>query len=1590
MKRVKRLLFILLLVIPVCIYAAGSLNYKDSEEAAHEFIKKGTYRITNERYILPTPKEVSKFIDKDDYLITKDEKGRSYLFDGTEYWTKNSKDDGHYIVRYNGSVEVANDGEKYSIRDVESVNPDGDIRVIGRGTYNNPWAFTAMYEVTVKTDTRYGYIAVGNSELARKSEYVTKNFSVTFDINAKQGYTYITDDCNGVYKAGKLTIKNVTRNLTCNVVFGTGIYQLTLKDANPEIIFVKIRDNYYTNESAKRIVSKITPPVKAGYKFKGYILKHEDEDIVVVNEDGTLDRKATNYFVEKTELDPIFEIKDPENVTITGVSGEKVYNKESVTLTCGTGTDYDSSTALYYQFGYSNSENDFQNGNIDWMGEYSRTGTYTISKNGYIGTKYYGCKIKARSDAEWTNEVFSSSTIGVTFVHPRIDFDANGGTLSGTATLYAGYGSNKVYTGRNNLIESSIPTASKTGYSFNGWYTDPTDGNEVITANKSLTKNVSKWTTENNQWAVTKLTNSHGVNMLYAHYKAVPLTFSDTSLNDGTYGTAYTSNAFPSASSGTGSYTYSLKSGYPTGAKIDSKNRTISFTNTTPAGTYNVIVHAKDNESGSEKDATMTIVINKILAILTCDNLTYSGSAQTACSCSGGKVGGTYSATATGTYTASCTGDENHTNPASKTWIMNKKALTITAKKQTINYGDTISTKVDQVTVGTMIDGHTLSSITLGASTTEATDAGTIIPSKAVIKNSGGTDVTKNYNINYINGTLVIKKVAATLTCSNKTYNGSAQTGCICDGGKIGGTYSATNAGLYTASCTGDSNHTSPSNKTWKINNKEITITAKKQTIDYGNAISSKTDQVTVETLVGSDKLSSITLSASDTNVTTNGTITPSSAIIKNSSGTDVTKNYSITYKNGKLVINKVAATLKCSNKTYNGSSQTACTCTGGTIGGTPSATAAGSYTASCEGDPNHTNPDDKKWTMNKKTITITAKNQTIDYGKTISNKVEQVTVETLVSSHTLSSITLSASTTEATTAGTITPSKAVIKNSGGTDVTKNYSITYEKGKLIINKARMVFTCLDKDYDGTEQTGCTCIGGTINGINKATDVGVYSVGCTPDSNHSGNASGSWRIKPMSTSITAKRQKIVYGTNIETGPNQVTVSKLASGHKLQNIGLRADTTNNVIIPSAAIISDANGKNVTANYNITYINGPLEVDRIPVKITCNNKTYNGQEQVGCKCEGGTITGQFSAINAGAYKATCRPDSTHVQADGVVWQILPIPTTITCNDSVYTGGYQNIAKCNGAINNQNQRDAGSYTIYCGAQNSNYSNTTKICTIAKSPATLTCKNKAYTGSTVYGCDAVGCSSVSGGSGTKVGTYTASCTPDSNHTAPAKQTWKIETMSVKVTFYRNQNSSDKDNVSQTFYSGNSKNRFGYKADGTTQWDQTGEFGEWTNDNRPLLGWSTSRTATEKIYDPYNIVVDWWIEQNSPEVTLYGVWENAKRMYLCRNDVIGWCDCVNACDVRDTYKVCNKARTSLWSSSTATTRSGFASGKNNMVKVYLTPSNNRYKVKSVGNGWAFDINSYNAIDPDGYWIDEGCIKPTTTDYDCLYTTCMND
>lgn len=120
-----------------------------------------------------------------------------------------------------------------------------------------------------------------------------------------------------------------------------------------------------------------------------------------------------------------------------------------------------------------------------------------------------------------------------------------------------------------------------------------------------------------------------------------------------------------------------------------------------------------------------------------------------------------------------------------------------------------------------------------------------------------------------------------------------------------------TNAGSYDVyyEVAPDANHTVPARAKVivTISQAAVTIKAKDQTVDFGTNITQSTDQVTVAGLQGSDALNSITLTASTSAVTTDGsaTITPSAAVIKNGT-TDVTANYSFTYDTGKLIINAV------------------------------------------------------------------------------------------------------------------------------------------------------------------------------------------------------------------------------------------------------------------------------------------------------------------------------------------------------------------------------------------------------------------------------------------------------------------------------------------------------------------------------------------------------------------------------------------------------------------------------------------------------------------------------------------------------------
>lgn len=158
------------------------------------------------------------------------------------------------------------------------------------------------------------------------------------------------------------------------------------------------------------------------------------------------------------------------------------------------------------------------------------------------------------------------------------------------------------------------------------------------------------------------------------------------------------------------------------------------------------------------------------------------------------------------------------------------------------------------------------------------------------------------------------------------TYNGGEQT-LINAGSTTGGTlrysldgttYSTdlptgTDQGSYTVyyNVLGGQNYNdvAAASITVTISKKTLTITAKAQTITYGGSIATGTDQVTVSGLASGDALDSITLTPSTANVTTNGTITPSAAVIKDGS-TVVTGNYTIGYNTGNLTINKAASSV--------------------------------------------------------------------------------------------------------------------------------------------------------------------------------------------------------------------------------------------------------------------------------------------------------------------------------------------------------------------------------------------------------------------------------------------------------------------------------------------------------------------------------------------------------------------------------------------------------------------------------------------------------------------------------------------------------
>ena len=549
------------------------------------------------------------------------------------------------------------------------------------------------------------------------------------------------------------------------------------------------------------------------------------------------------------------------------------------------------------------------------------------------------------------------------------------------------------------------------------------------------------------------------------------------------------------------------------------------------------------------------------------------------------------------------------------TLTVTPKALTITADSNTKIYDGTALTDSGYTPAG-LAAGDDVDTITVAGSQTNVGLSGNVA-SNAVIRNAGGTDVTASYTITYVDGTLAVTpRIITVLADSNsKVYDGTALTDSgyailpentatptygLAAGHTLGSitvTGSQTLAGSSANVPSGgiilaadETNVTANytilyANGTLTVTPKALTITADSNTKIYdGTAL---TDSgYTPAGLAAGDDVDTITVAGSQTNVGLSGNVA-SNAVIRNAGGTDVTASYTITYVDGTLAVTpRIITVLADSNsKVYDG---TALTDSGYAI-------------------------------LPENTATPT-------YG--------------LAAGHTLGSITVTGSQTLAGSSANV-PSGGIILAADETNVTANYTILYANGTLTVTPKALTITADSntKIYDGTALTDS---GYTPAGLAAGDDVDTITVaGSQTNVGFSGNVvsnavirnaggtdvtasytityvDGTLAVTVREITITAASNTKVYdATALEDDGYSLTGGTLAAGQTIKSVNVAGSQTpvgSNSNVASGAVIVSGTGDeevNVTANYQITYVDGTLAVTPriITVLADSNSKVYDG---------------------------------------------------------------------------------------------------------------------------------------------------------------------------------------------------------------------------------------------------------------------------------------------------------------------------------------------------------------------------------------------
>ncbi|MBQ6503052.1 MAG: Cna B-type domain-containing protein [Flexilinea sp.] len=512
----------------------------------------------------------------------------------------------------------------------------------------------------------------------------------------------------------------------------------------------------------------------------------------------------------------------------------------------------------------------------------------------------------------------------------------------------------------------------------------------------------------------------------------------------------------------------------------------------------------------------------------------------------------------------------------------------------------------------------------------------------------------------------------------------------------------------------------------------EITADSGTHTYD-GTEFTLPTWKITKGTLVDPESAMTVTVTGSATRWTgtkvTNEAVKDSAKII-DSTGTDVTAAYDITYKNGELEILKRAITIKAESdtKTYDGTaltkdsldksyeSQLASTDSISAFTVTGSQTTAGHSDNKPSGfqishqtlgdvtDCYDITPENGTLTVEPRPLTITAGSDTKVYDGTPLTKdsIELSETTPLAEGDSIQSRTVNGSQTEVGSSANV-PSNAVIVNKDGETVTSSYIIKYENGELTVTRNRSVIITAASDtkvYDGTPLTndGYTYSGlaagdyidsVTVTGTQTNTGTSENVPSAVVIRNAAGeDVTGNYEnitYRPGTLTVTQKPLFITADSDVKIYDSTslkretYTNTALAAGDELSEVvvtGSRIQVGISPNTPSNGVIRNGAGEDVTGNYKISYISGTLEVKPRPVTVTADSftKEFGQLDPIFTAQVAGTLNGDTvdytltreAGEDAGVYPIT----ATGAERQGnYIVSYYPGTLTIVYNPAAYT---------------------------------------------------------------------------------------------------------------------------------------------------------------------------------------------------------------------------------------------------------------------------------------------------------------------------------